>query len=107
MRRAAVIAIASTLSVSRALGRRLRGPRRAGRRDPGKPDNRRAPLAHRGVGTRLTEVADGFVMPGFIDNHTHFARAGPAGGRTPTGTVGIPGEGGHRRPTGRVHCTTA
>ncbi|HVS04217.1 MAG TPA: amidohydrolase [Thermoanaerobaculia bacterium] len=32
-------------------------------------------MAHRGTQTRLLEL-DGFLLPGFIDNHTHFDRAG-------------------------------
>jgi predicted amidohydrolase YtcJ len=38
--------------------------------------SRAAVLAHRGARTRLIEVPGGFVMPGFIDNHTHFSQAG-------------------------------
>jgi hypothetical protein len=37
---------------------------------------RAALLTHRGSRTRVLEVAGGFVMPGFIDNHTHFSQAG-------------------------------
>jgi predicted amidohydrolase YtcJ len=37
---------------------------------------RAAVLRHRGPGTRIHEVPGGFIMPGFIDNHTHFAQAG-------------------------------
>ena len=31
---------------------------------------------HRRAGTEVIEVDDGLVVPGFIDNHTHFNRAG-------------------------------
>jgi hypothetical protein len=37
---------------------------------------RRAVLMHRGPRTRLLDIPGGFVMPGFIDNHTHFNQAG-------------------------------
>ena len=33
-------------------------------------------LALRGEGTRVVDLDGGFVSPGFIDNHTHFSRAG-------------------------------
>ncbi len=33
-------------------------------------------LRHRARGTRVTDLPGRFVMPGFIDNHTHFAQAG-------------------------------
>ncbi|MFU8878111.1 MAG: amidohydrolase [Wenzhouxiangellaceae bacterium] len=33
-------------------------------------------LAHRGQETRVIELAGGRIVPGFIDNHTHFNRAG-------------------------------
>ncbi len=32
--------------------------------------------AHRGAGTRVLELGGRFACPGFIDNHTHFDRAG-------------------------------
>jgi len=35
-----------------------------------------AVAAHRGDATRVVELAGRFVAPGFIDNHTHFNRAG-------------------------------
>jgi predicted amidohydrolase YtcJ len=38
--------------------------------------DRAALLTHRGPRTRVLEVPGGFVMPGFIDNHTHFSQAG-------------------------------
>jgi predicted amidohydrolase YtcJ len=38
--------------------------------------DRAAVRAHRGAGTRVLEVSGGFVLPGFIDNHTHFSQAG-------------------------------
>ncbi len=33
-------------------------------------------MALRGDGTRVVDLDGGFVSPGFIDNHTHFSRAG-------------------------------
>lgn len=33
-------------------------------------------LAHRGPETRVIEAHDRYLVPGFIDNHTHFASAG-------------------------------
>jgi predicted amidohydrolase YtcJ len=33
-------------------------------------------MALRGPGTELIDIPDGFVTPGFIDNHTHFSSAG-------------------------------
>jgi predicted amidohydrolase YtcJ len=33
-------------------------------------------LALRGPGTRVVELTDRFIVPGFIDNHTHFNSAG-------------------------------
>jgi len=35
-----------------------------------------AVLEHRGPDTRVVELDGGFLAPGFIDNHTHFNRAG-------------------------------
>ncbi len=35
-----------------------------------------AVLAHRGAATRVIRQPGGFVVPGFIDNHTHFNSAG-------------------------------
>lgn len=37
---------------------------------------RRAVLAQRGARTRVLEVTGGFIVPGLIDNHTHFNQAG-------------------------------
>jgi predicted amidohydrolase YtcJ len=31
---------------------------------------------HRGAGTRMVEMRNNFIVPGFIDNHTHFDQAG-------------------------------
>jgi hypothetical protein len=35
-----------------------------------------AVMAHEGPQTRVIDVPDGFLVPGFIDNHTHFNSAG-------------------------------
>ncbi len=38
--------------------------------------DRRTVLGFRGPDTRVIDVPGGFLLPGFIDNHTHFAQAG-------------------------------